>query len=187
MSLVTDFIWRAPDSGYTADVQSLLRTDLLLQKMINFTTEPIDFSQVTDSVRSHAAGTVVLFLGTVREFTGDVQTSSLEYDAYPDMALQELQRLETAVREKWPVIGVSMVHRTGVLQLGDIAVAVAVSSGHRHEAFEAGQWLIDTLKVRVPGWKKEIYVSGRTEWVHPGGLAEGVSPAGASDFPGAES
>ncbi|MCP4171175.1 MAG: molybdenum cofactor biosynthesis protein MoaE [Fuerstiella sp.] len=155
--------------------------------MINFTTEPIDFTQVTDSVRSHAAGAVVLFLGTVREFTGDVQTSSLEYDAYPDMALQELRRLETVVREKWPVIEVSLVHRTGALQLGDIAVAVAVSSRHRHEAFEAGQWLIDTLKDRVPVWKKEIYANGRTEWVHPPGLADGVLPGSESDFSGAES
>ena len=163
------------------------QNELQLQKMISLTTEPIDFSQVTDSVRSHAAGAVVLFLGTVREFTGDVQTSSLEYDAYPDMALRELRRLEAAVREKWPVIGVSMVHRTGALQLGEIAVAVAVSSGHRHEAFEAGQWLIDTLKVSVPVWKKEIYASGGTEWVHPAGLADGVSPAGESDFSGAES
>ena len=165
----------------------VFQNELQLQKMINFTSDPIDYSQVTDSVRSHAAGAVVLFLGTVREFTGDVQTSSLEYDAYPDMALQDLRRLETAVREKWPVIGVSMVHRTGALQLGEIAVAVAVSSGHRHEAFEAGQWLIDTLKVCVPVWKKEIYASGRTEWVHPAGLPNGVSPAGESDFSGAES
>ncbi len=161
--------------------------DVTPQKMINFTTDPIDFTQVTDSVRSHAAGAVVLFLGTVREFTGDVQTSSLEYDAYPEMALQELRRLETDVREKWPVIGVAIVHRTGALQLGDIAVAVAVSSGHRQEAFEAGQWLIDTLKVRVPVWKKEIYASGRTEWVHPAGLAEGASPGGESKYSGAES
>ncbi len=155
--------------------------------MINFTTEPIDFTQVTDSVTSHAAGAVVLFLGTVREFTGDIQTSSLEYDVYPDMALLELRRLETDVREKWPVIAVSMVHRTGTLQLGDIAVAVAVSSAHRQEAFQAGQWLIDTLKVRVPVWKKEIYASGNTEWMHPPGLADGVLPAGESDFFGAES
>ena len=155
--------------------------------MINFTTEPIDFNHVTESVRSHAAGAVVLFLGTVREFTGDVQTSSLEYDAYPDMALQELRQLDTDVRAKWPVINVAMVHRTGDLQLGDIAVAVAVSSGHRREAFEAGQWLIDTLKVRVPLWKKEVYANGRTEWVHPSRQTSAPPIAVESDLSGAES
>jgi molybdopterin synthase catalytic subunit len=154
--------------------------------MINFTTEPIDFNQVTESVRSHAAGAVVLFLGTVREFTGDVQTSSLEYDAYPQMALQELRQLDADVRAKWPVMDVAMVHRTGALQLGDIAVAVAVSSAHRRVAFEAGQWLIDTLKVRVPVWKKEVYADGRTEWVHPAGTADGTPPVGASASSGAD-
>ena len=154
--------------------------------MINFTSDPIDFNQVTESVRSHAAGAVVLFLGTVREFTGDVQTSSLEYDAYAEMALQELRKLDTDVRAKWPVIDVAMVHRTGPLQLGDIAVAVAVSSGHRKEAFAAGQWLIDTLKVRVPVWKKEVYADGRTEWVHPAGAADGAPSVGASASAGAD-
>lgn len=109
----------------------------------------------------------MLFLGTVREFTGDVQTSSLEYEAYPAMAVQALTELETEARQRWPLIGVSMVHRTGHLDLGDVAVAVAVSSAHRTPAFEAGQWLIDTLKQRVPIWKQERYADGQTEWVHP--------------------
>ncbi len=134
--------------------------------MIELTTQPIDFTLVTDSVRTHAAGAIVLFMGTVREFTGDAQTSSLEYDAYPSMALQAMQQLETEAREQWPLHKVSMVHRTGHLDLGEIAVAVAVSAGHRKEAFEAGQWLIDTLKERVPIWKKERYANGSTEWVH---------------------
>ena len=60
-----------------------------------------------------------------------------------------------------------MVHRTGHLDLGEIAVAVAVSAGHRQEAFAAGQWLIDSLKEQVPIWKKELYADGTTEWVHP--------------------
>lgn len=135
--------------------------------MIDLTDQPIDFSAVTESVRSPLAGAVVLFMGTVREFTGDVQTASLEYDAYPAMARQAMQQLETEACERWPLQSVAMVHRTGQLALGDIAVAVAVSAGHRQEAFEAGRWLIDTLKERVPIWKKEQYADGSTEWVHP--------------------
>ena len=139
--------------------------------MIDLTVQPIDFSQVTESVQTHAAGAVVLFMGTVREFTGDAHTSSLEYDAYPQMALQAMHQLEAEAREKWPLHKISIVHRTGHLDLGEIAVAVAVSAGHRKEAFEAGQWLIDSLKERVPIWKKEKYVDGSTECVHPDGAA----------------
>jgi molybdopterin synthase catalytic subunit len=135
--------------------------------MIELTTQPIDFTAVTESVRSNNAGAVVLFLGTVREFTGDAQTSSLDYEAYPAMAVQAMQQLDQEARERWTLVDVSIVHRTGHLDLGEIAVAVAVSSGHRAAAFEAGQWLLDTLKQRVPIWKKELYSNGQTEWVHP--------------------
>jgi molybdopterin synthase catalytic subunit len=135
--------------------------------MIELTTQPIDFTAVTESVRSNNAGAIVLFLGTVREFTGDAQTSSLNYEAYPAMAVQAMQQLDQEARERWTLVDVSIVHRTGHLDLGEIAVAVAVSSGHRAAAFEAGQWLLDTLKQRVPIWKKELYSNGQTEWVHP--------------------
>ena len=108
-----------------------------------------------------------MFMGTVREFTGDVQTASLEYEAYPAMAVQSMQSLADEAKQRWPLMKVSLVHRCGHLQLGDIAVVVAVSAGHRREAFEAGQWLIDTLKERTPIWKKEVYVDGHTEWIHP--------------------
>ncbi|MEQ9411270.1 MAG: molybdenum cofactor biosynthesis protein MoaE [Fuerstiella sp.] len=135
--------------------------------MIELTSEPLDFVQVTESVRSNNAGAVVLFMGTVREFTGDAHTASLEYDAYPQMAIVAMEQLETEARRKWPLVSVSIVHRTGHLDPGEIAVAVAVSAGHRQAAFEAGQWIIDTLKERVPIWKKEVYTNGTTEWVHP--------------------
>lgn len=135
--------------------------------MIELTTQPIDYTAVTESVRSKNAGAVVLFLGTVREFTGDAQTSSLEYEAYPQMAEQGMQQLDHEARERWTLVDISIVHRTGHLDLGEIAVAVAVSSAHRAAAFEAGQWLLDTLKQRVPIWKKELYSNGQTEWVHP--------------------
>lgn len=140
--------------------------------MIELTDKPIDFAAVTESVRSSDAGAVVLFMGTVREFTGDAQTSSLEYDAYPQMAELAMRELEDEARERWPLVGVNLTHRIGHLKLGEIAVAVAVSAGHRSESFEAGRWLIDSLKERVPIWKKELYADGSTEWVHPGTSAE---------------
>jgi molybdopterin synthase catalytic subunit len=132
--------------------------------MIKLTQEAIDFSSLTDSVRSHRAGAVVLFLGTVREFTGTAHTAWLEYEAFPDMAIAAMQRLEAEARQKFSVVEVAISHRYGRLELGDIAVAVAVSSPHRAEAFDAGRWLIDTLKECVPVWKKEHYADGGTEW-----------------------
>lgn len=135
--------------------------------MIELTEAPIDHEAVLESVRSHSAGAAVLFLGTVREFTHNVQTSSLEYEAYPDMARTAMTNLADEAREKWNLVSVAISHRTGHLNLGETAVAVAVSSAHRVASFEAGQWIIDTLKQRVPIWKKELYADGTTEWVHP--------------------
>ncbi len=136
--------------------------------MILLTRDPIDYAAWTESVRSPRSGAVVLFLGTVREFTCGKQTAALDYEGYPAMAEAQLAALEAEARRKWPLDEVAIVHRLGHLELGDISVAVAVSSPHRRDAFEAGQFLIDELKIRVPIWKKENWSDGTTEWVHPG-------------------
>jgi molybdopterin synthase catalytic subunit len=136
--------------------------------MISLTESPIDYHALTESVRSPQAGAVVLFLGTVREHTHGRRTIALDYEAYPQMAEAKLAELESAARSRWPVIDVGIVHRLGHLELGDISVAVAVGCPHRAQAFEAGQFLIDELKVCVPIWKKENWDDGSTEWVHPG-------------------
>jgi molybdopterin synthase catalytic subunit len=136
--------------------------------MISLTRDVIDYTALTEAVRSPLAGAVVLFLGTVRELTGDRQTLALDYEGYPEMALAQMAQLEAEVRERWPVIDIQLVHRLGHLELGEVSVAAAVSAPHRRQAFEAGQYLIDELKVRVPIWKKEHWADGTTEWVHPG-------------------
>ena len=136
--------------------------------MISLTNSPIDYQALTESVRSPQSGAVVLFLGTVREMTQGRQTMALDYEAYPQMAEAKLKELESAARVKWPIDQIGIVHRLGHLELGEISVAVAVSCPHRKQAFEAGQFLIDELKVSVPIWKKENWSDGTTEWVHPG-------------------
>ncbi|MBM3203274.1 molybdenum cofactor biosynthesis protein MoaE [Candidatus Woesearchaeota archaeon] len=136
--------------------------------MIELTHSPIDYFALTEKVRSHQSGAVVLFLGTVREMTGDRRTVALDYEAYPDMAQTQLTHLVEDAQSKWPIDRVGIIHRLGHLELGDISVAVAVSCPHRKQAFEAGQFLIDQLKVLVPIWKKENWADGSTEWVHPG-------------------
>ncbi|WP_435006886.1 molybdenum cofactor biosynthesis protein MoaE [Tundrisphaera lichenicola] len=136
--------------------------------MIELTDNPIDHASVTERVRSDQAGAVCSFLGTVREMTGERRTASLDYEAYPEMALKTLGELEAQARRRWPVIELAIVHRLGHLELGEISVAVAVSCPHRDQSFEACRWLIDTLKEVVPIWKKEVWADGTEEWVHPG-------------------
>ena len=84
------------------------------------------------------------------------------------MAEKKLVELEAEARRRWPLTGCSIVHRLGHLELGEASIAIAVSSPHRHDAFAAGQWLIDTIKEVVPIWKRENWADGTSEWVHPG-------------------
>jgi len=136
--------------------------------MIALTNSPIDPAAVLAQVASREAGAVVLFLGTTREFTAGRRTVSLDYECYPEMAERKLAELEAEARRRWPLTGCMVVHRLGHLELGEASIAIAVSSPHRRVAFEAGQWLIDTIKQVVPIWKQEHWADGTSEWVHPG-------------------
>ena len=107
------------------------------------------------------------FLGTVREITGDKITSSLEYEAYEEMAILEIKRIIEAAREKWAIEKISLVHRIGHLELGEIAISIALSTPHRNEGFEAIQFLMNQIKETVPIWKKETWADGSTDWIHP--------------------
>jgi molybdopterin synthase catalytic subunit len=136
--------------------------------MIQLTHQPIDTASLLASVSSPAAGAIVLFVGTVRELTAGRRTSSLDYECYPQMAEKKLTELEAEARGRWPLVECSIVHRIGHLDVLEASVAIAVSSAHRRDAFEAGQWLIDTIKQSVPIWKKENWADGGSDWVHPG-------------------
>jgi molybdopterin synthase catalytic subunit len=136
--------------------------------MIRLTHEAIDSQELLDDVASPLAGAVVLFLGTTRELTAGRRTDWLDYECYPEMAQQKLAELEGEARQRWPLVECSIVHRLGRVEVGQASVAIAVSSAHRQAAFDAGQWLIDTLKEVVPIWKKENWSDGSSEWVHPG-------------------
>jgi molybdopterin synthase catalytic subunit len=136
--------------------------------MIRLQHEPIDYSALTEQVRTPSCGGVVLFLGTVRELTQGRRTLALDYEAYPAMAEKKLAEIEAETRKRWPVGELALVHRLGHLELGDVSVAVAVSCPHRHQAFDAARFAIDRIKEIVPIWKKENWADGTTEWVHPG-------------------
>ena len=135
--------------------------------MTDLTSEPIDVAAVLGRVQSPAAGAVVLFLGTTREMTAGRCTASLDYECYPEMARSKLVEIEAEAKRRWPIVECQIVHRLGHLELGDISVAVAVSTTHRDEAFTAGRWLIDTIKQEVPIWKCENWSDGESDWVHP--------------------
>jgi molybdopterin synthase catalytic subunit len=135
--------------------------------MVSLTHAVIDYHALTEGVRRPGCGAVCLFLGTVRDLTGDDETAFLEYEAYPPMAEKKLAEIEAQARQRWPVGDIALVHRLGRLAVGEISVAVAVSSPHRAEAFAAGRFAIDTLKEVVPIWKKDVAPSGREQWSDP--------------------
>ena len=134
--------------------------------MIRLTRDAIDYHALTEEVRDPHCGAVSLFLGTVRDLTGAQVTVFLDYEAYGPMAEKKLAEIEAEVRQRWTVGNVAMIHRLGRLDVGDVSVAVAVSTAHRAEAFEACRFAVDTLKELVPIWKKENAPDGTGEWVH---------------------
>ena len=134
--------------------------------MFRLTHDAIDYHALTEAVRHPHCGAVVLFLGTVRDLTGEQVTVYLDYEAYPPMAEKKLAEIDAEVRRRWPVQELAMVHRLGRLGVGEVSVAVAVSCAHRAAAFDACLYAIDTLKEFVPIWKKDNAPDGGANWVH---------------------
>jgi molybdopterin synthase catalytic subunit len=114
------------------------------------------------------SGGIDVFIGTVRNATKGKTVIRLEFEAYEPMAIAEMEKILKEAFGKWPVQKALIHHRTGVLQIGEIPVLIAVSAAHRAAAFEACRYIIDTLKQTVPIWKKEIFEDGEV-WVaaHP--------------------
>jgi molybdopterin synthase catalytic subunit len=136
--------------------------------VIALSDEAIDVAAVLAAIDGPGEGGVVLFLGRVRDQARGRSVSRLDYEAYGDMAAVELAALADEARAQHGASRVAIVHRTGTLAIGELAVAIAVAAPHRKEAFAACEWLIDTLKQRVPIWKKEWYADG-SQWIaeHP--------------------
>ena len=126
----------------------------------------IDSAALLTAVGDPAAGGTALFVGTTRNENEGRVVERLEYEAYEAMAVEEMRRIGDEIARRWDVVAVSMVHRVGVVPVGEASVAVAVSAAHREEAFAACRYGIDTLKATVPIWKKEYYEGGE-HWVGP--------------------
>ncbi len=136
--------------------------------MLQLTDKPINVAALVDRAQSPETGAVVLFVGTTRELTDGRRTVALDYEAYREMAERKLAELEAEAQRRWPLTECLIVHRLGRVPVGEASVAIVVSTPHRHEAFAAGEWLIDALKAQVPIWKREQWDDGTTEWIHPG-------------------
>ena len=122
--------------------------------------EVIDTEQVVNRLKRGEDGAALFFEGVVRNQTRGRKTLYLEYEAYEEMALVQLEKLAAEALEKFQVRDVMIVHRLGRLEIGETSVLIAVASAHRAAAFEACRWLIDTLKRTVPVWKKEFFEDG---------------------------
>jgi molybdopterin synthase catalytic subunit len=132
--------------------------------MFEIVEGPIDAAGVTAKVASAAAGAVCTFIGTTRDHNDGRRVIRLEYEAYPQMALTEMEKIGGAARRRWPIEKIAITHRIGVVPIGEASVVIAVSSGHRKAAFEACHFTIDRLKEVVPIWKKEHYDGGEI-WI----------------------
>jgi molybdopterin synthase catalytic subunit len=126
--------------------------------MIRLVHQPIDLAALPST--TPADGALCLFVGVVRNENKGRRVLYLEYEAFEEMALPLMEEIGIEARGRWPITDLRMVHRLGRLEIGEPSVAVAVVSPHRAEAFAACRFLIDTLKARVPIWKKEFYADG---------------------------
>jgi molybdopterin synthase catalytic subunit len=125
---------------------------------------PIDELALEQAVRTDADGAVLVFRGVARKYSRGREVVHLEYEAYPEMAEKVMAEIGDEIKTRWEVSAVAIVHRTGVLQVGQASVAIAIASPHRAEAFAAGQYAIDRLKQVVPIWKKEVWSDG-SQWI----------------------
>lgn len=135
---------------------------------IDITEKPLDVQECIKIVMSPDSGGIDVFIGSVRNMTKGRRVVRLEFEAYESMARKEMKKIAMEMKSKWPIHKIVIHHRVGVLQVGEVPVVIAVSAAHRDAAFDACRYAIDTLKQRVPIWKKEVFEDGEV-WVaaHP--------------------
>lgn len=135
-------------------------------KDFEFSAAPLILDQLRETVLDRSSGAYVGFEGWVRDHNEGRRVQGLEYEAYVELGLKEGEDIVRAAELRFGVTRARCVHRTGKLEIGDLAVWVGVSSPHRDEAFAACRYIIDQVKHRVPIWKKEQYVDGDSGWVN---------------------
>jgi len=146
--------------------------------LIRVTADELDTAEAIGAVASPGAGAINVFLGVVRDNNLGKRVQYLEYDAYPSMAEKVMGELAEEAKGRFGLEDCAVLHRTGRLEIGEASLLIAVSCGHRAESFEAGHWLVNEIKKKVPVWKKEVWEDGEA-WVE-GPESLGVQQAPAS-------
>jgi molybdopterin converting factor subunit 1 len=157
-----------PVSGGSAGI---LPASFSSSDFFELTTHRIDVGAVARRVVLPECGATVTLDGYVREWTRGRRTLHLVYEAYPPMAISEMERLGKRAHEKFDIAHIGIVHRTGRLDIGETSVVIAVSAPHRRAAFEACEWAIRELKRTVPIWKKEFFEDGEV-WIEGEGAPD---------------
>lgn len=135
---------------------------------VGLTREPLVTDAVVAELKRPDAGAVATFVGTVRaELDGCKVLTALEYEAYEEMALEQMESARKKAVEKFGVLDAAVHHRLGRIPLGEASILVVVASAHRVEAFDACRWIVDKVKADAPIWKKNIWADGSAEWVDP--------------------
>lgn len=132
--------------------------------LCKITDQLINMQELADFVADPAAGAMATFVGMTRNANEGRRVVRLEYECYSGMAEKEMVKIAEEALSRWPIVKVAMIHRIGRVDIGEASVAIAVSSGHRHAAFEACHHAINQLKETVPIWKKELYEGGEL-WI----------------------
>lgn len=129
--------------------------------------EPIDAAALHVQLADRGAGAWLAFEGRVRNCHAGRAVSGLHYQAYVPLAVAEGERILAEAMQRFALCQALAVHRVGELEVGELAVWVGVSAGHRDAAYDASRWIIDAIKADVPIWKRERYLEGDATWLHP--------------------
>lgn len=143
------------------------------------TEEVLSTDDILGRVGADEDGAILLFLGVVRDHNDDRPVTGMEYEAYGEMAEGVLENIASEVEERWETDRVVILHRIGPLEIGEASVAIAVSTPHRAEAYEASRYVIEEIKERLPVWKREHYEDGERRWL-PGRRPPAASHAGGA-------
>ena len=162
-------------SGSDPGTAGILPAAAFANDFFELTFQPIDVGAIARRIVLSESGATVTLDGYAREWTRGRRTLYLVYEAYPPMAIGEMNRLGREAHERFEIAHIGIVHRTGRLEIGGTSVVIAVSAPHRRAAFEACEWAIRELKRTVPIWKKEVFEDGEV-WVE----GEGGSPTNFS-------
>ena len=129
------------------------------------TGNPIRPEEFLTDTAAEMDGALLLFLGVVRDHNEGRSVRGMSYEAYPEMAEEVLAQIAGEARDRFGTDRIAVVHRVGVLGIGEVSTAIAVATPHREEAYGASRFIIEEIKKRLPVWKKEEYVEGDEEWV----------------------